>query len=593
MMRTKRTPGFAIATLLLFIPIILMMVWALFSHLKSSTQWSGSKYGSTASQYVAEAGAAHAVQQLKAAPDWVAGFTDQPMAGGKGSYTVDFNQTKAGFQPHHSVNNFDGDHADSPLGPGTVPSGAALVAVEGKVGAHTTLSYFLIGTGDDTIRVEQAILTSGKIQMEGETKLTAVESMAEKGTLDAEVHSNDNSSGNGLITWDPGTNGGNLLIEGEVSSSGSSSGAVDLNGETPTNGITTGAAQETIPPAGIETRVFGKRSATAYPGSGSVPSGDNYYDATSTPLTVSGDLVLNGDLYVEGDLQVTGSIRGNGSVYVSGETRLFGDSKIDANDKVALFSHGSVSLTGFDGDVYLDGIAASDPSFATLLNDSRTALQRIENDMLSGSWVGFNNSQVGFDMTTLAPNANWTDYTSWVPGLEGATLHRMKLALASQPPGPARDFMVDKLTTTTNLFANNMLLSQTDQQAKDAFYNSGTTDGIIDAANDMNDPQLMLAAFNTVRQINYDRLGSSYFQGLIYTNGGFYADNQVTVLGAVVVNDDGSQSPFTAPSGDTVNPGDLILKGGSNITYVKDFFFGPNAGGTPGPRRVLLHLGNG
>ena len=61
----------------------------------------------------------------------------------------------------------------------------------------------------------------------------------------------------------------------------------------------------------------------------------------------------------------------------------------------------------------------------------------------------------------------------------------------------------------------------------------------------------------------------------------------------MVVNDDGSQSPFTAASGDTVNPGDLILKGGSNITYVKDFFFGPNAGGTPGPRRVLLHLGNG
>lgn len=154
--------------------------------------------------------------------------------------------------------------------------------------------------------------------------------------------------------------------------------------------------------------------------------------------------------------------------------------------------------------------------------------------------------------------------------------------------------MLQKLQDTADIFSpNGNVLGRADSVARDNFNNFGQTAGIIDAANDLNDPALKLAAFNTVRQINYDRLGSSYFQGLIYTNGGFYADNQVTVLGAVVVNDDGSQSPFTAASGDTVNPGDLILKGGSNITYVKDFFFGPNAGGTPGPRRVLLHLGNG
>ena len=429
--------------------------------------------------------------------------------------------------------------------------------------------------------------------MEGETKLTAVESMAEKGTLDAEVHSNDNSSGNGLITWDPGTNGGNLLIEGEVSSSGSSSGAVDLNGETPTNGITTGAAQETIPPAGIETRVFGKRSATAYPGSGSVPSGDNYFDATTTPLTVAGDLVLNGDLYVEGDLKVTGSIRGNGSVYVSGETQLFGDSRIDADDKVALFSHGSVSLLGFDGDQFLDAVAASDANFSTWLSDSRWAIQQLETDMLGGSWTGVDNNFTDQINSVLGPWTN-SDRNSRVPGRTGASLLRMRDHLASMPSGPSRDFMLQKLQDTADIFSpNGNVLGRADSVARDNFNNFGQTAGIIDAANDLNDPALKLAAFNTVRQINYDRLGSSYFQGLIYTNGGFYADNQVTVLGAVVVNDDGSQSPFTAASGDTVNPGDLILKGGSNITYVKDFFFGPNAGGTPGPRRVLLHLGNG
>jgi hypothetical protein len=534
------------------------------------------------------------VQELKADPDWIAGFTTKGMAAGKGSYTVEFNQTKSGFQPNHSVNSFDGDHADSPLGLDSVPNGAALVAVEGQVGTHKMVSYFLIGTGDDTIRVEQAILTSGKIQMEGETKLTAVESIAEKGALDAIVHSNDNGSGSDLVSWDPGANGGNILVEGEVNSSGSSSSAIDLNGYTPTNGTTTNAAQETIPPAGIETKVFAKRSATAYPGANNVPSGDNYYDATTSPLVVTGDLVVNGDLYVEGDLQVNGSVSGNGSIYVSGESQLSGDSQIDADDKVALFSHGSVSLTGFDGDQYLDGIAATDPTFFTLLTDSRWALQEVQNRMLGGSWSNPNGGPVHQANSVLAPTWSPTDTTSLIPGKSGASLIQMKQKLQALPPGPSRDFMIQKLQKTSNIFApNGNVLGQPDTAAQANFLGSGNTDGIIDAANDLNDPALQLAAFNTVRQINYDRIGSSYFQGLIYTNGGFYADNQVTVLGAVVVNDDGSQSTFTAPSGDTVEPGDLILKGGSNITYVKDFFFGPNAGGTPGPRRILLHIGNG
>ncbi len=593
-MRKSTFKGFAIATLLLMIPIILMMVAALFTHLQSGEKWSGSRYGSTAAQFVAEAGAQHAVQELRVAPDWVAGFTDQTMASGKGVYNVVFNQTKSSFEPHHSVNNFDGEHADSPLGPGTVPNGAALIAVEGKVGAHGKLVYFLVGTGDDMIRVEQAILTSGKIQMEGETKLTAVESIAEKGSLDAIVHSNENSSGSGLVSWQPGTDGGNLLVEGEVKSSGSSSSAIDLNGYSPTNGETTNAAQETIPPAGIETKVFAKRGATVFTGGNNVPSGDNYYDATSSPLVVTGDLVLNGDLYVEGALQVNGSITGNGSVYVSGETTFSGDSKIDADDKVALYSHGSVSLTGFDGDKYLDGIAAGDSTFAGWLSDSRWALQDIQTKMLSGNWSGYDRSPVDDTLSVLAPFWSPSDRNSLISGRNGATLVQMKEHIQGLAAGPSRDFMMEKLQMTADLCSQNgNVLGLPDTVSRDNFNNNGNIAGIIDAANDLNDPALQLAAFNTVRQINYDKIGSSYFQGLIYTNGGFYADNQVTVLGAVVVNDDGTQSPFTAPSGDTVNPGDLILMGGSNITYVKDFFFGPNAGGTPGPRRVLLHLGNG
>lgn len=596
-MATKRLTvrGFALVTLLMMIPVILLMIGALFAHLQSGSQWSGSRYGSTAAQYAAEAGAQHAVQELKAAPDWVTGFTDQPMVGGKGAYSIVFNQTKTGFQSRHSVNNFDGEHPDSPLGPDTVPHGAALIAVEGKAGAYTKLSYFIVGTGDDTVRVKQALLASGKIKMEGETKLTAVESMAERGTLDAVAHSNEDSGGSDLITWSPGVNGGSLLVEGEVKSSGSSSSAIDLSGYTPTNGTVTNAAKEAIPPAGIEAKVFMKRAATAFSGGTSVPSGDNYYDATSSALVISGDLVLNGDLYVEGDLQVNGSVSGNGSLYVSGDTSLFGDSRIDADDKVALYSHGNVTLSGFDGDAYLDGIAAGDPDFAVWLADARWATQEIETLMLSGSWVGFDLSQVDMITSVLAPAYSIGDRNSLIPSHNGATLMRMKDYLeVNAPDSPSRNFMVEKLQKTSDIFAQNFnVLGRPDTDMRSLFHSQGEVAGIVDAANDLDDSALMLAAFNIVRQINYDKLGASYFQGLIYTNGGFYSDNQVTVLGAVVVNDDGTQSPFTAPSGDTVNPGELVLKGGSNITYVKDFFFGPNAGGTPGPRRVLIHLGDG
>lgn len=589
LMMKRYKAGFAMATLLMMIPLILILVGALFASLQSGTKWTGNTYSMTAAQYVAEAGATHAVQELRADEEWVSGFADEAMAGGRGSYTIVFNQSKSGFLPFHSVNNFDGDHADSPLGPGTVPIGAALIAVEGKVGAHRLVRYFLIGTGDDTIRVEQAILTSGKIALEGETKLTAVESIAEEGSLDAILQSNAEGGGSDLITWGAGPDGGDILVEGEVKSSGSSSSAVNIPPTSVTNGITTNAAQQSIPPAGIETKVFAKRSATAFSAGNSVPTGDNYYDGTSGPLVITGDLVLNGNLYVEGSLQVNGSVVGNGSIYVTDETTLFGDSAINSKDKVSLFSHGSVTLTGFDGDKYMDAIPDSD--FQSWLAQSRAVLGELETEMNRGNWHGNNLSRVnilldglGFTDRAISPNG-YSDFH---------VLAKMRDYIdTNMPSGPSKQFMVDKLNQHSKLFGVSAVLSKSDHQIRDDFNDNGEVFGIIDAANDLNDPALKAAAYNLIRQISYDQLGSSYFQGLIYTNGGFYADNQVTVLGAVVVNDDGSQPPFTAPNGDTVDPGDLVLKGGSNITYVKDFFFGPNAGGAPGPRKVLLQLGNG
>lgn len=594
MLQRQREQGFGLVTVLIVIPLLLVMVLALFAALNNGNRWTGTHYGETAAAYVAEAGAVDALQALKADPGWAVGFADKPMLNGHGTYTVRFNQTGGTFDPADSVNNFDGTHSDSFLGPDSVPVGAALVVVTAKVGSRSRREAYLIGTGDSTIRVEQGLLTSGKIRMEGETKVRAVESLSEAGDLPALVQSNLGGSDNDLISWVSGM-GGNLLIEGQVLSAGNTSAAIDLSGYVPTEGVATNAPEVAIPPAGIESAVASRRTSTPFPpGNTNVPSGENYYDATTAPLVITGDLVLNGDLYVEGDLQVNGSISGIGSVYVTGETELFGDSRIDADDKVALYSQGHVTLSGFDGDLYLDGIAAGNSDFAGWLADSRWATQQLRTQMLDGSWAGADWSTVDTLTSVLAPFLSPGDRASQVPGRNGATLIRMREVVEGLPAGPSRNFMVDKLDTMGRMFSQNgNVLGRTDATARTEFFDHGNTDGLIDASNDLNETAYKLAAFNIVKQVNYDRLGSSYFQGLVYTNGAFYASNQVTVLGAVVVNGDATQDPLVTPDGDTLEPGDLVLKGGSNITYVKDFFFGPDAGPTPGPRRILLHLGDG
>ena len=591
--------GFGLPAVLLFLPLLLLMLLALFLALTQGSRWTGRYQGDAAATYVAEAGAAHALQMLKADPRWVGGFEARPMSSGHGQYTIAFNQTQGNWRPGDSVNNFDGEHGDSYLGPNSVPSGAALLSVSGRVGAYNKRACFLVGTGDNIIRVQHALLANGRIKMRGPTRLRAVESIAQTGELAALIQSNQQGDSADVITWN-GNSGEDIVVEGEVKAVSSSDSAVNLSGYVPTGGIDTNASQVRIPPAGIEQNVMSKRGAAPFdPASSVVPGGDNY---NSGNLVVNGDLILEGDLYVEGDLEVNGSITGNGSVYVTGDSALYGDAKINAKNRVALHSHGHVTLKGFDGDRYLDGIASDNDDFGRWLTDARWATGHIEELMVD--WETGMDSPIDVTLSVLAPHRRTAlpdPLSSRVPGREGATLLKMREYLEDNEVGPTRDFMLKKLETLQNLFEPNVGgLNQSDADTVRNFDENGVTDGIIEAANDIGNTVQVLPeeterrqniARSVLGQFNYDRLGASYFQGLIYTNGAFYADNQVTVLGAVVVNDDESQEGFNTPAGQ-VDPGDLLLRGGSSVTYVKDFFFGPHATGTS-PRRILLHMGDG
>ena len=179
--------------------------------------------------------------------------------------------------------------------------------------------------------------------------------------------------------------------------------------------------------------------------------------------------------------------------------------------------------------------------------------------MLEGEWNAVNLSPVNKFLFVLGSDSGPSlPAPPSIPNAERRSLLKVRLTLEQERTGQTRDFLVKKLTRTSDFFAGAFASEQESIQSE-FLASGGLIRGAVDSINDLgNSPAAQVAVFNTVRQLNFDGLGSSSFQGLVYTNGGFFADNQVTVLGAVVVNDDGSQEPFDTPGGE-VEPGELHL----------------------------------
>ncbi len=100
---------------------------------------------------------------------------------------------------------------------------------------------------------------------------------------------------------------------------------------------------------------------------------------------------------------------------------------------------------------------------------------------------------------------------------------------------------------------------------------------------------MMIARVNS---LTYDRLGSSYFQGLVYTNGFVYSANDVHVVGALIANDDGSQTGEVL-AGVQLEPGDIFLTKGASLTYNQEYFSSPEGGsaGASGALAVTAWIG--
>ncbi len=139
--------------------------------------------------------------------------------------------------------------------------------------------------------------------------------------------------------------------------------------------------------------------------------------------------------------------------------------------------------------------------------------------------------------------------------------------------GPTRDFLVQRLDKIGRIYsANGNVLGQSDMDAINDYLSTGNTDGLFDAVNDLNYTSLMDAVHNITSEVDYDHVGRAGFQGLVYTNGRFYAANEISVRGAVVVNNNTGATGAEDFDGVTLEPGDLYLADDCNITFVEQFF---------------------
>ncbi len=594
-----RSRGIILIIALMFCAILLIMLTAAMGASRGGLLVSQGHQARVAALYVAEAAVAHALAQLDLNPDWKTGFANVPMDGGKGSYTIQFHPTGVGtVGPDESVNNISGGAVlNGPRGTATVAQGTADLVILARVGLVTRRIEVLVARGTSG-PLDAPLVASRKIALRGDMKVDGITSLSDPQPFAAGLHSNA-TVGSDLITWEPRDAGDAAEVAGTVSvgaSSGINMPGATLLGAPPTK---FNEAHRPLPSLDIPASVAGKSGSPppsiAAVGTSTLGTGtpEDFYSAG--PVNVNGDLVLNGaTLYVEGDLTVNGSISGDGNLYVNGRTSLRGDARLVPNDdrKVTVYSKGSIELLGFDGDAYLDALAGSDPQFAIWHSEARTALQELQ-DIFRANGPGYLavneftpagairegfQAKLGSDVTSAAPRG----------GGDKNVLGKMATRILTQSdPGPTGRFLAQKLNNLSDTYKLGAE-GGGDATVVAAFKSGGAVKGLMDGAGDMEDAEAMKGVMSVTMSVDYDHLGQSYFQGVLYTNGYVYASNEVNVVGAVLARDDGTQTGATV-DGVALEPGDIMLANRSRLTFNKGFFDGSTT--TAGPVGVITWIG--
>ena len=520
--------------------------------------------------FCGEAAMARCAALLSADPEWTAGFVDEEMERVGATYTVVFN-TSGDVQPHQSVNNLHGAAAvDGPRGPGTVPPHCVDLVVVAKAGLVERRLEVLLRRGISD-PLPYAVVSSRNILMRGNVQVDGLESLDGSVSLDAGLHSNRLDSVDDIIQWSPKKAGDRADVLGEVSTTSPSTSAIDFGADPSAynlGGTEVAAGAKPLPPVDIAGEVSAKSGASTPNFSAPLTDGDYYL---SGGTVINDDLVLEGgNLYIDGDLTVNGSISGHGSVYVNGETAFRGDVKIATSEEsgAALFSKGSVSLTGFDGSAYLQDLVASDSTAQENWTHLRSTLDGLRAYIDGG---GDHDITIKSYATVISQEHNGIDP---VEGRNRNTSGALRdFVDVNATNGPTRDFLVERLEQIGKDFCcnnHNSWNSREEEEAIAEYLADGDSTGFFVAVYDEDFDEHIPAANNILAQTDYNKIGTSFFQGVIYTNGYLYAANEVNVVGAVFAEDDGSQTGTTI--GDvTVEPGDVFLDNNSRFTFVEEY----------------------
>lgn len=303
----------------------------------------------------------------------------------KAGYSLTFDPAR----PGHSVNNIKGD-APVVTDDGTCPPGAMLVICTGHCNGYTRTSRALIAvppypyaiSSSGPIRSKDG-LTLGSVPSGYEptkgldlSKLTAAEMMT-KGQ--------DDANGAALVIK------GKSTIVGKARSAGSAD--VDLTQVEVRGEIVPNAKTDDVPVLDLSALDF-----TSDPSTQTI-SENTFSDAktmsgllqwTGADLKFEKGLDLNGaTVRVRGNLVINGPLTGNGALLVDGNVTVTGGAALSSDNKVAILSAGSVSITGtgrdssfVQGIVYAagkDGIKLKDTSVVgTVLNAGEDAPMQVD-----------------------------------------------------------------------------------------------------------------------------------------------------------------------------------------------------------------------
>lgn len=629
-----RIRGFALFLTLIITSLLIMLLTATIFSARGGSVFSQDYHAKKAAYYAAETGLAILQQRLEADPTYD-DSTSEDTPYGSARFTINFGSDGC-------VNNLEGtDPIAGPLG--DVPAGSAFIRIEGEALGHTETIECMLGRKDSDF-IYAAVVASGRVSFDGDISITGRDSNDLLSRTPADVISNyqeDHGGGRPPLYYnqDPGES---ARIEGTVRSASPSNNAISSDLQAAADEALTDQTPVPLQNFDIIGEVRSKTGHPSPPASTGAISGTYYQNGN---YTVPGDLVLDdADLYIQGDLTVIGSITGRGKVFVTGATTFSGDSMVTANeDGIALYSNGNVALTGFNGSQYMEALTASaggqapeqwrqtQHNIGTVVDFIRSGDDshfQIRSTLGATPYENLWSSDVGVVLAFLGHTVNQSiiDHPNPLnsgPDLENA-LFDLRALVEAQTNSPAQEFMLEKLTAlrsgpqtvpfdpargrTDNVpGALGITYNSTSpievQKIRDFLDHGTISDGLFQKLTwvkssrveipgadygygSLSDQEIDLAVrkmSNWLENMSYDKLGSSYFQGAIYTRGALYAANEVTIIGSVAAVADprteDSITDFRPAPGVELRPGDLHLGNGTTITFVSDIIPGSEPDG--------------